>query len=249
LYSERGQLDDAIKCHEQSVEINEQLVKDHPEDAGLKYRFSISLSNLGVRLMGLGRSDEALVAHNRRLVLLRDLVEQRGPRKLYEEEIGSTLNAVGDVYRSNRKLEGWFEQAMAAYKEARGIQERLQRDYPTSIKIQSALANTLVNTGQVYRGHKDYADALKSFDAAIVMLEKLVGTSPDGIFDLSALATTYAEKGRALAAVKRHDEAVALYEKAIASQKRLVRLAPAVGHYQRELDIYRQELERAQKTK
>jgi tetratricopeptide (TPR) repeat protein len=107
----------------------------------------------------------------------------------------------------------------------------------------------LVNTGQVYRGHKDYADALKSFDAAIVMLEKLVGTSPDGIFDLSALATTYAEKGRALVAVKRHDEAVALYEKAIASQKRLVRLAPAVGHYQRELDIYRQELEGAQTKK
>jgi hypothetical protein len=49
--------------------------------------------------------------------------------------------------------------------------------------------------------------------------------------------------------VKRHDEAVALYEKAIASQKRLVRLAPAVGHYKRELDIFRQELEQAQKTK
>jgi serine/threonine protein kinase len=249
LYAVRGKLDEAIKCHEQSVETHERLVKDHPADAGLVFRLSGSLSNLGYRLMALGRFDEALVAHNRGLTLLRDLVEQRGPRKLYEEEIGSTLNGIGDVYRNNRKQEGWFEQAMAAYKEARGIQERLLRDYPTSIKAQHNLANTLTNIGQAYRWHRDYAVALKSFDEAIVVLEKLVGTSPEDLSDLSALGMTYAEKGRALVALKRSDEAVASYEKAIASQKRLVRLQPSVDRHKQQLDGYRQALEQAQKKK
>jgi tetratricopeptide (TPR) repeat protein len=199
--------------------------------------------------MDLQRFDEALAAKNRRLALLRELVQQRGPRKLYEEEIGGTLNGIGDVYRSNRKQEGWFDQAMAAYKEARGIQERLLRDYPTSIRAQSGLANTLVNMGQVYRLHKDHADALKSFDEAIVVLEKLVGTSPEDISHLSALGTTYDEKGRVLVALKRSDEAVAQYEKAIASQKRLVRLAPSIERYKRDLDMFRRELEQAQKMK
>jgi eukaryotic-like serine/threonine-protein kinase len=249
LLSVRGKLQEAVNHHEQSVEIHERLVKEHPEDAGLKLGLAGSLSNLGTRLMDLQRFDEALAAKNRRLALLRELVQQRGPRKLYEEEIGGTLNGIGDVYRSNRKQEGWFDQAMAAYKEARGIQERLLRDYPTSIRAQSGLANTLVNMGQVYRLHKDHADALKSFDEAIVVLEKLVGTSPEDISHLSALGTTYDEKGRVLVALKRSDEAVAQYEKAIASQKRLVRLAPSIERYKRDLDMFRRELEQAQKMK
>jgi tetratricopeptide (TPR) repeat protein len=246
LCSERGQLDEAVKYHEQSVEIHERLVKDHPDDAGLKFGLSVSYSNLGVRLTAVRRYDEALVAHNKRLVLLRELVQQRGPRKAYEEEIGSTLNFIGDVHRNNRRKADWFEQAIAAYQEARGIQERLLKDYPTSIAAQSNLANTLINTGQVYRLHKDHANALQVVEETIVLLEKLVGINPQGIFNLSALGGAYAEKGRTLVALKRSAEAVAPYEKAVASHKRLVRLAPSIERYQRELEGFRQELERSQ---
>jgi serine/threonine protein kinase len=249
LRSELGQLEEAVKYHEQSVEIHERLVKDQPENAALKFGLSFSYLNLGNRLTDLRRFDEAFTAHNKRLVLLRELVQERGPRRAYEEEIGRTLNSIGDVYRNNLRQSGWFEQAIAAYQEARGIQERLLQDYPTSIAAQSNLANTLINTGQVFRLHKDYADALKAFDETIVLLEKVVGTNPEGIYDLSALGTAYAEKGRVLVALKRSDEAVAQYEMAVAAHKRLVRLAPSIEHYQRELDSFRQELERAQKGK
>jgi len=247
LCSERGQLDEAIKCHEQSVEIHERLVHDQPKDPQLKFRLIRSYGNLGNRLTELRRYDDALVAHNKRLVLLRELVQQRGPRKAYEEEIGNTLNNIGDVYRNARRPPNWFEQAIATYNEARGIQERLLRDYPTSITLQSSLANTWLNTGQVYRRHKDYAKALKPIEASIVLLEKLVGRNPGGVFDLSALGAAYAEKGRVLVALKRSEEAVAPYEKAVAGHQRLVRLAPSIQRYQRELDMYRQEMERAQK--
>jgi len=76
-----------------------------------------------------------------------------------------------------------------------------------------------------------------------------VGTNPEGIFDISALAAAYGEKGRVLVAMKRSAEAVAPYEKAVASYKRLVRLAPSIQRYQRELEGYRLEMERAQKGK
>ena len=158
-------------------------------------------------------------------------------------------NAIGDVYRLNRSESGWFEQAVAAYNEARAIQEPLVRDHPTSIAAQGNLANTLINTGQVYKWHKDYADALQAFDESIRLFEKLVGTNPEGIDDLSALGMAYAEKARALFGLKRSDEAVAQYEKAVAAHKRLVRLAPAIERYQRELDGFRQEMERAQNRK
>jgi hypothetical protein len=52
-----------------------------------------------------------------------------------------------------------------------------------------------------------------------------------------------------LVALKRNVEAVAPYEKAMASQKRLVRLAPSIERYQRNLDLFRQEMEQAQKGK
>jgi len=249
LYSERGQPDEAIKYHEQSVEIHERLVKDQPEDAQLKFRLAGSYGNLGNRLTILRRFDEALVAHNKRLVLLRELVQRRGPRKVYQEEIAGTLNCIGDVHRNSRRQEQWFEQALAAYQEARGIQEQLLKDYPTSIKAQHSLANTLTNTGQAYRLHKDNAEALQAIEETLVLLEKLVGTNPEGIYNLAPLGMAYAEKGRALVALKRSDEAVAQYEKAVAAQKRLVRLAPSIQRYQRELDGFRQEMERAQKGK
>jgi serine/threonine protein kinase/tetratricopeptide (TPR) repeat protein len=249
LHSVRGQLDEAVKYHEQSVEINERLVHDQPEDPLLKFRLATSYSNLGDRLTAVGRYDEALVAHNKRLVLLRELVQQRGPRRVYEEEIGSTLNFIGDVYRNSRRQPEWFGHAIAAYQEARGIQERLLKDYPTSITIQSHLANTLANMGHAYRWHKDYAEALQASEESIVLLEKLVGTNPQGIIDLGALGLAYAEKGRVLVALKRSAEAVAPYEKAVAAHKRLVRLAPSIQRYQRELEQFQLEMERAQKGK
>lgn len=249
LHSERGQLDEAVKCHEQSVDIHQRLVNDHPEDAGLKLALSTSYANLGMRLTDSQRYDEALVAQNKRLVLLRELVQQLGPRKAYEQEIGRTLNFIGDVYRQNRRKAEWFEQAIAVYQEARGIQERLLQDYPTSIAAQSNLANTLLNTGQVYKWHKDHVDALKAFDESIVLLEKLVGTNPEGIYDLGALGQVYAEKGRVLVALKRNNEAVAQYEKAVAAQKRLVRLTPSSERHQQQLEQYHLEMDRAQKGK
>jgi len=249
LYSERGNLNDSVKCHEQSVQIHQRLLKDQPEDAQLKYRLGVGYINLGARLTDLGRYDEALATHNKRLVLLRELVQQHGPNKKYEQEIGFTLNFIGDVYRNNRRQAGWFEQALAAYRQAREIQERLLQESPTSIAAQSNLANTILNTGQVHRLHKDHADALQAFDEAIALLEKVVGTNPEGIYDLSALGSAYAERGRTLVALKRYEDAVAPYEKAVASRERLVRMAPSVERYQRELDSYRQELERVQNKK
>ncbi|MCE9527806.1 MAG: serine/threonine-protein kinase [Planctomycetales bacterium] len=249
LASERGELDQAIKYHEQSVEIHERLVKDQPENDPLRVRLAVSYANLGSRLTDSRRYDEALVVHNKRLLLLRQLVQQRGPQRIYEQEIGTALNYIGDVYRQNRQKPDWFEQALVAYQEARGIQERLLRDHPTSIADQSNLANTVLNTGQIYRFHKDHDDALAAFDESIVMLEKLVGTNPNGIYNLSPLGTAYAERARMLVALKRGDEAVAAYKKAIASHERLVGLAPSAGSYRRELDVYRQELERAQNKK
>jgi tetratricopeptide (TPR) repeat protein len=249
LASERDELDQAIKYHEESVAIHERLVKDQPEDDRLRFRLAVSYGNLGNRLTDARRYDEALVAHNKRLVLLRELVQQRGTQRAYQEEIGTALNFVGDVYRQNRRNPEWFEQALAAYREARGIQERLLQAYPTSIATQGNLANTLLNTGQVFRSHKDNADALKVLDEAIELLEKLVGTNPEGIYNLGALGSTYLEKGRVLVAMKRQEEAVAAFENAVASRQRLVRLAPAIQRHQRELDKYRQELERVQKAK
>jgi len=248
LDSERGQIDAAVKCHEQSVDIHERLVKDQPADDQLKLRLAASYINLGARLADLGRYDEALAAHNKRLVLLRELAQQRGPAKKYEQEIGRTLNFIGDVYRANRRQAGWFEQALDAYREARGIQERLLKDSPTSIAAQANLANTLLNTGQVFRLHKDNADALQAFNEVIPLLEKLVGTNPEGIYDLGAMGSAYVEKGRTLVALKRNEEAVAPYEKAVALRERLLRLVPVERH-QRGLDQIRQELEQAQKKK
>jgi serine/threonine protein kinase/tetratricopeptide (TPR) repeat protein len=249
LASERGQLDEAIKFHQQSVEIHERLVKDQPGDDQLRVRLAVSYGNLGLRLTDARRYDEALVVHHKRLVLLRELVQQRGPQTAYQQEIGTALNYIGDVYRQNRRKSEWFEQGLAAYREARGIQERLLQDHPTSIAAQSNLANTLLNMGQVYLWHKDNADALRVLDEAIALLEKLVGTNPEGIYHLGALGTAYREKGRVLLALKRNEDAVAAYEKGVASRQRLLRLSPAVQRHQQDLDMLSQELERAQTNK
>lgn len=249
LRAERGQLDEAVKYHEQSVDIHERLVKDQPQDARLKLSLSGSYGNLGNRLTALRRFDEALAVHHKRLALLRELVQQSGSRRAYEEGIGDTFNHIGDVYRINRRKMDWFEQAIAAYKESQAIQERLLKNYPTSITSQRNLANTLLNTGQVYHLHKDYVDALTAFDESNALFEKLVAANPQAIYDLSPLGVAYAEKARVLVTLKRSEEAVAPYEKAVAAYKRLVRLAPSNERFQRDLDAFRQELERAQKGK
>jgi len=202
---------------------------------------------LGNRLREANQWDEALALIDKSLAVFRELVEKHGARTDFERGIGATLNSIGDVHRTNRRQAGWAEKALAAYAEARTIQERVGREHPTFIEVQSNLANTLINTGQVQRMQKNYAEALAAFDPAIALLDRIVRVNPEGINDLSALGMTHCERARALASLAQPDDATAAYQKAIASHEKLVPLAPSVKRYQTELASFRQELERVQK--
>jgi serine/threonine protein kinase len=246
LGSELDQRQEAIRYLQQALAIRERLVKEHPDNLQFKLLLARTCGTLGNRLREARQWDEALALHDKRLAVFRELVQKQGARTEFDFHIGATLNNIGDIHRENRKA-GWADKALAAYAEARIIQERLVREHPTFIDVQSNLANTLINAGQVKRAQKNYAQALATFDLAIALLDRLVGVNPKGVNDLSALGMTHCERARALASLDQPDDAAAAYQKAIASHEKLVPMAPSVKRYERELVSFRQELARVQK--
>jgi len=247
LRSELNQRDEAVGFLKQALAIRERLVKEHPDSFQFKLLLAGTCATFGNGLREARQWDEALVFHYRSLTLLRELVQKPGARSDLDRLIGAALNRIVDVHRSNRRQQDWAKKAMAAYAEARTLQERLVREHPTFIEVQSNLANTLMNIGQVYRAQKNYAEALTTFDTAIALLDRLVRVNPHGVSDLSAMGTTYSEKARVLASQNQPEDAVVAYQRAIESHEKVVRLAPLVTRFQSELAGFRQELAHVQK--
>jgi serine/threonine protein kinase/tetratricopeptide (TPR) repeat protein len=238
---------EAVRCLRQALAIRERLVKEYPDNLQYKFLLAGTYGTLGNRLREADQWEDAVALQSKALAVFRELVKNTGARADLERGIGSALNSIGDVHRENRREAGWAEKALAAYAEARTIQERLLQEHPTSIDVQSNLANTLINTGQVHRSQKNYTVALQMFDAAIALLDRMARVNPTGVNDLSALAMTYCEKGRVLASLDHPDDAAAAYQQAIACHEKVIGLAPSVKRYQRELALFRQELERVQR--
>jgi serine/threonine protein kinase len=244
---EQGKIDESLRHLRQAAFLREQLTASDPDSVPFQLGLATTYGNLGNCLFEARQLDEALAVQNKRLALLQNLVKQHGARRSFELSIAQAFNNIGDIHRVNRGQAGWAEKALASYAEAATVQERLLREQPTSAVVQSNLANTLINTGQVYRRQKNDAKAVATLDHAIDLLERIVGVNPESVNDLSSLGTTHCEKARALASLRRPNEAAESFQKGVACYENLVLLAPTHARYRRELAGFRQELERVQK--
>jgi len=183
----RGEHDEAIRLHEQALELRERILgAEHPDVA-------TSLSNLALVFADKGDLAKARALHERALALRERTLGPEHPN------VASSLDNVGGMARAM----GEYETARALHERALGIWERtVGPEHP-------GVALCLNNLAVVQLRLGDESAATKAAERALAIREAQLGPDhPDVAMTLDVLASLRWSAGR-------RDEAIAMSERSL----------------------------------
>jgi tetratricopeptide (TPR) repeat protein len=121
--------DDALAAEQEAVTLLRRLSEKHP--AGHQPDLADALVNLGSVLLSVGqhdkdvrRYDDALVATQEAITLLRELADEHPAR--YQPDLARALRNLGNVLRSALR----YDEALDAYQESRVLSDAVASDQP-----------------------------------------------------------------------------------------------------------------------
>jgi tetratricopeptide (TPR) repeat protein len=213
--------DQTVALRELAAELTQSIVDRLRsvvrEDRAAEAILSAWLTNLGVRLINLGRREEALAASQEAVTIYRHLAEIRPDAFL--PLLATSLNNLGlCLYNLDRR-----EEALAASQEGVAIRKHLAETNPDAFSLD--LAAGLNNVGMSLSNLGRWEEALVAIQEAVVMFRHFAETYSDAAF-LSDLATILNNLSCGLSSVGRHEEALAASQEAVVIRRRLAETLP-----------------------
>jgi tetratricopeptide (TPR) repeat protein len=129
---------------------------------------------------------------------------------------------------------GWGAEALAAFEEALGIQEKLVADYPIIADYRRELGMSYNNQGILLHRLGRRQEALAAFGKGIDIKAKLAADSPTIPEYRRNLAGSYLNQANLLRDLGRHADAEAASRAAVGAYQRLVQDFPAIPDYRLE---------------
>jgi tetratricopeptide (TPR) repeat protein len=239
-----GRPAEAQACLERAIEIQKNLLREHPAVA--EYRASLARAslNLGQLWRQTDRPAEALASYERARDIAEQLSRDHPAKAEYRDLLASAYQNVGWIHViSSRPAE-----ALASYERARELYEGLAREHRSHTEYSSDLASILVDLGtvQITTGHQ--AQSLPLFERAQDLLEELIRDHPNDLGLQSRLGKLLDNRGIALAETGRHREAEGAFLEAIAHQRKAYDKAPQVSQYRRYLSSHYHNLARVRRA-
>ena len=146
----------------------------------------------------------------------------------FQSDLGMVHHNIG-----NREQEaGRWAEALASYKKARAIRERLVSENPSVTQFQRDLAWSHHNVGCVQSDMGRTAEALASYQRAFAIRERLARENPSVIQFQRELAASHNHFGMLHRATGQPAEALASYEQARAIWERLAREHPELPEFE-----------------
>ncbi|MFX0204990.1 MAG: tetratricopeptide repeat protein, partial [Candidatus Hodarchaeota archaeon] len=183
IYWYKGDLDQALKYHQQDLEINKEL--------GDKQGISDSFNNLGLVHWSKGNFDQAIEYYQQSL----EIGEELG----VETIIAAVLNNLGNVYQ----MKGDHDQAMESYQRSLTLRKKGSDKY--------AVALSLINLGVSYRMRGDLIQAQEYYQQSQTIF-KDIGNKKGVALALNNLGDVYSLKGELNLALKHFQESLQIYE-------------------------------------
>jgi tetratricopeptide (TPR) repeat protein len=157
-----GRYQEAIACHEQSLQI--------ARDIGNREGEAASLCNFGNAYDGLGRYQEAIACHEQSLQIKRDIGDRAG-------EAASLCN-LGNAYDSL----GCYQKAIVFYKQSLQISREMSH--------QRWKANSLSGLGKTYKSLGRYKDAIDLYKQSL-KIQREIGHQQGEANSLKSLGDIY----------------------------------------------------------
>jgi tetratricopeptide (TPR) repeat protein len=147
--------------------------------------------------------------------------------------IGRTQLLLGDVLQTKGRL----DEALAAFREALAISQRLASTDSSNTDWQRDLADAHDRVGVIFQAQGRLDEALAAFREALAIFQRLASTDPSNAGWQRDLAVAHAKVGDILQTQGRLDEALAAFREAFAIFQRLASLDPSNADWQRDLGV------------
>jgi tetratricopeptide (TPR) repeat protein len=183
VYSDQGYYEEALKLHEQALEINKTKSPDRRREA-------TSLFNIGLIYHSRGEYDQALKFIQNSYELYQSIG--------YRQGVAYVLNSLGVIYTD----QGNYPKALAVLQEAQQIIEE--------IDLRSLESSVLNNLGTVYFSGGKFEQAQQYHDGAMEISQQL-GLQSDKAINFHNLGQLSMRQGQYAQAVEFAQQALAIY--------------------------------------
>jgi serine/threonine protein kinase len=210
IEKDAGRLADAETHLRLELPLVDRLASDFPDHPEYSRELARTLMNLGNVMSNLNHRDEAGRALRRSVEVNRTIAAKDPQDVQIQLDLAKCHTNLGELLREG----GDFEQAIASYQSSQVIAEKLAEKHPGQPRYREQVAGTLGNLALALSAIEP-SKGEASFQAAILMYEKLVAEHTDNFEYRLGLARCLRNFGPLLADAKRTDQAEAVYGKAL----------------------------------
>ena len=232
IASQLGDASRALRQYEAARDVFAALA--HEDHASVEHRSHLGLcyNNLGLVLMGSGRTDDAQRAFQQAGQVLTGLDRDDPRNPLHAWRLALVHTNTGLLYGQA----GAVEQADACYRGAIDVLERLVCQEPQRDEFRKDLAVAYNNRGALHRAHHP-TQAAEDNGRALELFAQLARQYPERLDYHREWALCQSNQAVLLAEIGSTSAAVAVLQEAIATQEQLVRKSPARIDFRRDLAV------------
>ena len=178
-----GELQAALKYHQQALAFRESLVQDFPDDPTYLAELGGTINNIGVLLAQQGKDREALTMFERGVRYAAEAYGKAPQSVMWGRWLCIGLRNVASKY----KQFGQHDDALQSFRRAVVIRRKLAFENPAIASLKAELHRAWVDLAKHQRTSGDEQAAVRSFRAAREVLENIPRNTPDETFELAVV--------------------------------------------------------------
>jgi serine/threonine-protein kinase len=227
-----GSKEEGLNTHQKALALYRELARDEPGNFAVQRGLAMSLDRVANAQWRADRTAEALQTYRQALAVAEPLAREHRDDAELQFDLAGTYKDLGSVQSFSSDPRG----ASESYERARTILERLTAQKPRERKYRSLLAGVHTGIGDLQvLGLSQFTQALRSYQDAVVIQEKLAQEDPNDVQVQHHLAMHHRGIATACFYLKRWDSCLDENRKSVAILEKLARENPRVTVYQSHL--------------
>jgi serine/threonine-protein kinase len=224
-----GSKEEALELLQKSLALYRELDEAQPGDVAVRRGLAESLERVAYVQSQTGRAPEAVQTYRQALAVAEPLAHEHPEDLEMQFDLATTYNGLG-LLQSNASDP---PAASASLEHARAILKTLTKQKPEERKYRNMLAGVYSNIGDLQlAGLSQFTQALRSYQDAVVIQEKLAQEDPTDVQVQDYLSTHYSGMANAYFYLKRWPQCLEANQKSVAICENLARENPRVTRYQ-----------------
>ena len=226
LHADLGRWPEAEAEYARTLEIKRKMVAMQPNNQSRRHSFVYSLSGRGRVLQEQKRWAEAREVLTEAVQVLEELIAQFPAKSDFRYLLAACLSNLGAIADEL----GQKEQSGIHYRRAVELQEKVAFESVGIPEQRRMLATCLSNLSTYQRKMEDFAEAQRTLQRSVVLLEALVGEFPRELLYARDLGEAYRTFGHLMSTSRRHTDSIDWYARAIRMANHVLSMQPSYAN-------------------